>query len=193
MGIDFKAEEEFPPDDSGYGFDNIGDVLTVSPLLLEKYFQAAETIVKTAVPRASKLMPERTYRGVEFRGAERGLNGDRLDFAKTAKVARSFSADHPGSYRLRLETAVQTNSRPDPGRCTLVFKVDDRELLRASYDRKTSKTFYYAFDQDFTSGSHQLSFEIQPQKPEADTASSSPAVDPRRRSRSCWAACPTRS
>jgi len=45
MGIDFKAAEEFPPDDTGYGFDNIGDVLTVSPLLLEKYMQAAETIV----------------------------------------------------------------------------------------------------------------------------------------------------
>ena len=28
MGVDFKAEEEFPPDDTGYGFDNIGDVLT---------------------------------------------------------------------------------------------------------------------------------------------------------------------
>src|SRR5439155_11037532 len=50
MGIEFKAAEEFPPDDTGYGFDNIGDVLTVSPLLLEKYMQAAETIVAAAVP-----------------------------------------------------------------------------------------------------------------------------------------------
>ena len=82
MGIDFKAEEEFPPDDTGYGFDNIGDVLSVSPLLLEKYFQAAEAIVKTAVPTASKLTPERSYRGVEFRGAEKSLNGDRLAFSK---------------------------------------------------------------------------------------------------------------
>src|SRR5262249_34412229 len=29
MGYEFKAEEEFPPDDSGYGFDNIADVLSV--------------------------------------------------------------------------------------------------------------------------------------------------------------------
>ena len=36
MGIDFRADEEFPADDTGYGFDNIGDVLTTSPLLLEK-------------------------------------------------------------------------------------------------------------------------------------------------------------
>src|SRR6478735_2881962 len=51
MGFDFKVEEELPPDDTGYGFDNIGDVLTVSPMLLEKYMQAAETIVAGAVPR----------------------------------------------------------------------------------------------------------------------------------------------
>src|SRR6266850_7483620 len=34
MGFDFKTDEEFPPDDTGYGFDNIGDVLTMSPMLL---------------------------------------------------------------------------------------------------------------------------------------------------------------
>jgi hypothetical protein len=41
MGIDFNSDVEFPPDDTGYGFDNIGDVLTVSPMLLEKYLAAA--------------------------------------------------------------------------------------------------------------------------------------------------------
>jgi hypothetical protein len=178
MGIDFKAEEEFPPDDTGYGFDNIGDVLTVSPLLLEKYFQAAETIVKTAVPTALKILPERTYRGAEFRGAERGPNGDRLDFSTPAKVSRSFSADHPGSYRLAIEIAVQDNSKPDPGPCTVVFKVDDHELLRETYHRKTSKTYYHAFDQNFTSGDHRLSFELQPQKPPSGAVAPPPVVDP---------------
>jgi hypothetical protein len=53
MGFDFKAEDEFPPDDTGYGFDTIADVLTISPLLLEKYMQAAESIVAAAVPTGS--------------------------------------------------------------------------------------------------------------------------------------------
>src|SRR2546425_1941142 len=38
-----------PADDSGYGFDNIGDVLTVSPMLLEKYISAAASISRLAV------------------------------------------------------------------------------------------------------------------------------------------------
>ena len=35
ISVDFKPAADFPNDDVGYGFDNIGDVLTVSPLLLD--------------------------------------------------------------------------------------------------------------------------------------------------------------
>ncbi|MEO7192089.1 MAG: DUF1592 domain-containing protein [Vicinamibacterales bacterium] len=49
LGVDFRATEEFPPDDSGYGFDNIGDVLTVSPALMEKYLSAGERIAARAI------------------------------------------------------------------------------------------------------------------------------------------------
>jgi hypothetical protein len=49
LGIDFQPAEDFPSDDSGYGFDNIGDVLTLSPILMEKYFNAAEQIARRAI------------------------------------------------------------------------------------------------------------------------------------------------
>jgi Protein of unknown function (DUF1592)/Protein of unknown function (DUF1588)/Protein of unknown function (DUF1587)/Protein of unknown function (DUF1585)/Protein of unknown function (DUF1595)/Ca-dependent carbohydrate-binding module xylan-binding/Planctomycete cytochrome C len=49
VGVDFKPAEDFPADDVGYGFDNIGDVLSVSPLLLEKYLSAAELILEQTI------------------------------------------------------------------------------------------------------------------------------------------------
>ena len=49
LGVDFRATEEFPADDSGYGFDNNGDVLTVSPALMQQYLAAAEKIAARAV------------------------------------------------------------------------------------------------------------------------------------------------
>src|SRR6202042_1115981 len=49
LGVDFRADAEFPADDSGYGFDNIGDVLTVSPTLMQKYLSVAERIAARAV------------------------------------------------------------------------------------------------------------------------------------------------
>jgi hypothetical protein len=50
MGIDYDTSDEFPADDSGYGFDNVGDALSLSPLLMEKYLNAAEAIVDESVP-----------------------------------------------------------------------------------------------------------------------------------------------
>ncbi|WP_031495234.1 DUF1592 domain-containing protein [Bryobacter aggregatus] len=57
LGVDFRPADDFPQDDSGYGFDNIGDVLSLSPVLLEKYLKAAESVVNTALFGPEKLKP----------------------------------------------------------------------------------------------------------------------------------------
>jgi len=49
LGLQVDVAELLPPDDSGYGFDNIGDVLTVSPELLDRYLLAASKISRQAV------------------------------------------------------------------------------------------------------------------------------------------------
>jgi mono/diheme cytochrome c family protein len=49
VGVDFKPAVDFPPDDSGYGFDNIADVLSLPPILLEKYLAAADKILDQAI------------------------------------------------------------------------------------------------------------------------------------------------
>ena len=49
VGVDFRPADDFPSDDVGYGFDNIGDVLTLPPLLMEKYLAAAESIADMAI------------------------------------------------------------------------------------------------------------------------------------------------
>jgi hypothetical protein len=49
LGVTIHPAAEFPTDDSGYGFDNIGDVLSLSPLLMEKLLSAARRISQAAV------------------------------------------------------------------------------------------------------------------------------------------------
>jgi cytochrome c551/c552 len=49
LGLDMDHSAGLPADDSGYGFDNIGDVLNVSPLLMEKYIGSARRISRLAV------------------------------------------------------------------------------------------------------------------------------------------------
>ena len=57
LGLDLSLSEDFPIDDTGYGFDNIGDVLSLSPLLMEKYLAAAEEIAGRAVVVRRKTRP----------------------------------------------------------------------------------------------------------------------------------------
>ncbi|MEI8021821.1 MAG: DUF1587 domain-containing protein, partial [Schlesneria sp.] len=49
MQVTFRPADDFPSDDVGYGFDNIGDVLSLPPLLMEKYLSAAEKITSEAI------------------------------------------------------------------------------------------------------------------------------------------------
>src|SRR5262245_11796544 len=42
LGVDFRPADNFPQDDTGYGFDTIGDVLSLSVVQMEKYLSAAE-------------------------------------------------------------------------------------------------------------------------------------------------------
>ncbi|MCY3843271.1 MAG: DUF1587 domain-containing protein, partial [Acidobacteria bacterium] len=49
LELDLDHARDLPADDSGYGFDNIGDVLTVSPLHVEQYVAAARRISRLAV------------------------------------------------------------------------------------------------------------------------------------------------
>lgn len=55
-GLDLKLADDFPSDDVGNGFDNIGDVLSIPPILLEKYLDAASRVARevTESPQARK-------------------------------------------------------------------------------------------------------------------------------------------
>ena len=61
LALDVDVSELLPPDDSGYGFDNIGDVLTVSPGLLERYLLAAGKISRQAVGDTKMPATYQTY------------------------------------------------------------------------------------------------------------------------------------
>jgi hypothetical protein len=54
-GVDYAVQDQFPPDDTGYGFDTIGAVLNLSPIHLEKYLSAAQTIVTRAFKSDSSI------------------------------------------------------------------------------------------------------------------------------------------
>src|SRR5579883_9346 len=71
LAVDFRPADDFPADEVGGGFDNNGEVLSLPPLLMEKYLAAAATISTQALarpgpPGAGEILPE-SYRRIMIR------------------------------------------------------------------------------------------------------------------------------
>jgi hypothetical protein len=75
LGVDVNPAKDFPQDDSGYGFDTIGDVLSLSPVLMEQYLSAAENVVRQALFGPGKVQSTVTRHQPPHRfGADGGDN-----------------------------------------------------------------------------------------------------------------------
>ena len=171
IGMDFDTTGEFPPDDTGHGFDNIGDVLTLSPLLLEKYLAAATSIVARAVPTVPKVVAQQIILGQRFRRAGDGKDGTgppSLSYYQPATVSATVPVEHDGRYRVILEiTATEryVDGVNDYNRCRLLFRADGDEVARREFARQDGKPFRFEADRDWKAGPHTLTVEVQPLTP----------------------------
>ena len=179
LGVDFDTDVEFPPDDTGYGFDDIGDVLSLSPMLFEKYIAAAKTIVAEAVPTVPRVIRDVAIAGGRFhdvdaadddsepkRGRENALA---LPFFKPANVAASFKAANAGTYQLSLVLGIHGGFDYDPGKCRVTVRVDDKELLMREFGWQDNKVLpAFQFTEKLPAGSHRLILELHPLKSDPD-------------------------
>jgi hypothetical protein len=154
LGIDFRPADDFPADDVGYGFDNIGDVLSLPPLLLEKYLAAAETVVDKAfagpaarkrimtVPFENEEAARRILRGFAERAYRRPVRDDELSrLVRFVELAQKNGDSFETGIRLALQAVlvsphflfrVELDRRPNDPRA--VRDLNDFELAsRLSY------------------------------------------------------------
>jgi len=128
VGVDFQPAEDFPSDDVGYGFDNIGDVLSLPPLLFEKYLAAAEKITEAAIITGDRQRGEI----VKFEPRRMRRNGQGGDYGNgavnlysTAELSVRHSFPKSGEYVLRVRAFGQ-QAGPEPARMSL--RLDGKEL-----------------------------------------------------------------
>ncbi len=174
LGIDFNATAEFPPDDTGHGFDNVADVLTLSPLLLEKYIAAAKTIVGQAVPTAPWVPAEKRIFGQQFAIADTKPSGAPdaplvLPYTKSAVAKHELKVERAGRYELVLDLTANeqyVDGQFDYNKCRLVFRSGDKVLLEQEFVRQGGKPYRFEFAQEWTTGTQELSLEVIPLTPQ---------------------------
>jgi hypothetical protein len=127
VGVDFRPADDFPSDDVGYGFDNIGDVLTLPPILFEKYLEAAEKIAETAIMAGASgaNVPVKSWEAERLPDSEGGQvhpSGGRILCSQGA-VTLDHTLSVDGEYVVRVRSFGQ-QAGPDPVRVAL--QVDGR-------------------------------------------------------------------
>jgi hypothetical protein len=132
LGVDFRADKNFPTDDSGHGFDNIGDVLTISPMLMEKYLEAAERIAARALGADPLPKP------IEVEYASKDKTIRRPDFST---IEATHRIDFDAEYIVRIGLPGQRAEDAKP--VTMNFWMYGKLLHSMPVETKPSKLIYF--------------------------------------------------
>jgi hypothetical protein len=133
LAVDFRAEKSFPTDDLGNGFDNIGDVLTISPVLMEKYLSAAGTIARRAV--GADPLPRKP---LEIQLHLKDKRARRVD-PSTIEGAAHIEFD--GEYTIRI--GLPGERAKDAAPVKLGFWMDGKLLNTSMAETKPSGLVYF--------------------------------------------------
>ncbi|MEO6436165.1 MAG: DUF1592 domain-containing protein [Tepidisphaeraceae bacterium] len=121
VGVGFDPTIDFPQDDTGYGFDNIADVLTLPPMLMEKYLASAEKILDEAIPTERIEQRERRIAALEARASferrDDRIEGGFVSLSSEQEDALSVTGESPAAaeYRVRVLAYAKYAEPPPPG------------------------------------------------------------------------------
>jgi len=133
LAVDFRAERDFPTDDSGHGFDNMSDVLTISPVLMEKYIAAAERIASRAI--GGDPLPKKPVEA-EYHIKHKTIR--RLD---ASTIEATHRLDWDGEYIVRIGLPGERGQDAKP--VTLGFWMNGKLLQTSLVETKPSKLEYF--------------------------------------------------
>ena len=157
VGVDFQPADDFPSDDVGYGFDNIGDVLSLPPILLEKYMDAAEKIVNAAIQTSDPdRAPTQLVNAADARATSGGRYGKSARALNSSgKVTAEFNFPKPGDYIVRVRAFGQ-QAGSEPAR--MLIQVDKQDLKLVDVAAEESNPGMYDVPLKAEAGRKTLSF-----------------------------------
>lgn len=159
LAVKFQPSNDFPADDSGYGFDNIGDVLSVSPVLMEKYLSAATRIANMAIPSDALPRPTR----IRF-SPEHNPNDDGMALEHT------FDLPAEGEYDLH----ANVGGRKDAFRIHVFL--DGKEIQTADVLIEKDKPRTYGLKLRIPYGEHLVEAKMEPRDPSPEEIATSEAM-----------------
>ena len=116
--IDGNFSTDFPADDTGYGFDNIGDVLTFSPVHLERFIAAGKVVAERAMPTAEPKLDVLNVDGYNM--FPRGRSEDQMRIFNATTLTATFDVPRDGEYIFRAHLVGMGNTGDAPATVNLL-------------------------------------------------------------------------
>ncbi len=140
VNLDFNPAEDFPADDIGHGFDNIGDVLSLSPVHLERYLAAAESIANRAIVLDPPKPPTRTTSSIFLEPGGYGSENT------TRPVTKGFLLVHQrltaaGEYTFRIRAGVTNTAKGEAIKMALLVNDEEKQTVTVTALAKKWETF----------------------------------------------------
>jgi hypothetical protein len=148
LKIDVNVSSLLPVDNSSHGFDNIGDVLGMSPVLMERYLVAARRISALSVGLESEVIPTaETYRVRPDLSQDGHIEGLPLGTRGGLLVRHTFPLDAEYTFKIDLRQATLNNVVGLEYPHTVIITVDGAEIHRAMIGGKDDLVMSYANSQ----------------------------------------------
>ncbi|HRI11830.1 MAG TPA: DUF1592 domain-containing protein [Verrucomicrobiota bacterium] len=152
-----RLRDMLPPDDTAFGFDNNGDFQTLSPELLEKYFNLAEFVVDNVIALDGPRYPMRMLDTSQIKIS-------REPEAKRAEHQLEFEVARLGRYRIDAQFALG-GWQDYGGAYDFHLAVDDQLIAQDQVEIGGQRTYKFGQEVTLDAGSHRLNFSTDPTKP----------------------------
>jgi uncharacterized protein DUF1592/uncharacterized protein DUF1588/uncharacterized protein DUF1587/uncharacterized protein DUF1585/uncharacterized protein DUF1595 len=143
LGVDTHPADDFPQDDAGYGFDNIADVLSLSPVLMEKYISAGERVARVALFGPPALKPTLTRLRSDGRKVREVQEVPDTYDVTGLSLPNAFHAIHripvEGDYIIKVGLGGVRPAGSSP--VALALWIDEREVATVPHDPERAATF----------------------------------------------------
>ena len=159
VGVDFDPAQDFPADDVGYGFDNIGDVLSVQPLLVEKYLNSAEQVAERAIPTSAPDGIDQTFTGQQLTPSNtvtvNDLPNDAVILITNCFVSTELQVVRAGEYTVEIRTGA-TPFKPKTGGAQMEVRLDGKPVRTIEVTAKRDKSQSDTLKLELSPGKHEL-------------------------------------
>jgi hypothetical protein len=152
FGVSMSPADEFPDDDVGYGFDTVGDVLSIPPLLIERYLDAAEKVAAAAIRDFQPVSMR--WKAIDTKRDGRGGNWGGVGHLSTnGSFSKKTKLFWNGKYKFRARVYGQQAGKE---RVRMAMRIDGRTVAIKTVPNEARNPGVFEATIQLTGGSHEF-------------------------------------